>query len=374
MVAPQQFKIAYSTDGSTYTDLSNVQEITADIGRRTLKDPFQPSRLTFTMRYPDGFYTPNTALVTGTWIRLTNVSGGTGYYMWKGKIANVTVEWGKTYNSTTHVGVSDYITVQCEGAMAEWGRRQGNNQAITEANAYYALAQVSSYSGLSIGTTYDSANSPLVSPTAVSSSYLDWINQFATTLSATVKDGSGELGVYTKDFVGSLSVNFSDTTNNAANQVYEDIELTSQVENYFTEVIVNPTYYAQQRVTSGSAPYRTLEVATYSGSASQALDLANYYLSVYKTPTLGISRVTCRSEAQNSWSLDFGYSWYDILGYRTNLTFRGTTYYMTILGSTMQATPAGSTFTFYLADNALNPWFVLNSATYGVLGTNRLSW
>ena len=47
---------------------------------------------------------------------------------------------------------------------------------------------------------------------------------------------------------------------------------------------------------------------------------------------------------------------------------------MTILGASMQATPEGSTFTYYLIDNALTPWFFLDDPVYGVLGTNKLSW
>lgn len=374
MSAPQNFVIAYSTDGVSYTALTGVQEISASIGRQTLKDPFVASRLSFTMHYPTGFQSPNTALVTGTRIRLTNASGGSGYEMWTGRISDVSVEWGKPYNTVTQVGNGDFVTVECEGAMAEWGRARATNEVITEANAYYALAQASAASGLSLGTTFTADLSPLVSASTVSGSWADWINLFATTLSATVKDGAGQLGVYTKDFVGSLPVNFSDALNDATHQVYEQIELTSQVENYFTQVLVNPEAYDQQFAEEGVAPFRTLEVSTISGSAGQALDLANYYLTIYKDPTVGISKVVCRSEAQNVWGLDFGYGWWDILGYRTNLTFRGTTYYMTILGSSMQATPSGSTFTYYLQDNNLTPWFVLDDPVYGVLDTNRLSW
>ena len=370
----QNYVVAYSLDDITYTNLTNVQEISGKIGRQTLKDPFQPSSLTVRMRYPNGYYSPNTALVTGTWIRLTNTSGGSGFYMWKGKIANVSVDWGIPYNTTTNVGNSDYVILQCEGAMANWGRLQGNDQPLAAANAYFALAEASFESGLPIGTTYDSANSPQVSASTVSSSYLDWINLFATTLGSTLKDGGGQIGVYTKDFVGTLAVSFSDTLNNSANQVYEQIELSSQVENYFTQIIVTPSAFPQQVVSSGSAPYRNLSLATISGSAGQALDLANYYLSLYKTPNLGITQVTCRSESQKTWNLDFGYSWYDILGYRTNLTVRGVTYYMTILGSSFTATPNGSVFTYDLVDNALTPWFILNDPEYGVLGQNKLSW
>jgi hypothetical protein len=371
-MAVGNYTIEWSTDYTTWTMLSDVQTINARIGRTAFIDTFQPSSMSFSMRYPNGFYSPNTALVTGTWVRLKRT--GALYTMWTGKISNVVVEWGNTYNTTTHVGNMDFVTVNCEGAFAEWGRLDGNDEAITEANAYYALAQVASASGLSLGTTYDAANSPLVSASTVSSSYADWINTFATTLSATVKDGGGNLGVYTKDFIGTLPVSFSDTTNDGTHQVYEQIQLTSQVENYFTEILVDTELYGQARAYTGAGPYRTLRLSTFSGTLGQAQDLAEYYLAIYQTPIVGISQITCRSESQNTWALDLGYSWYDILGYRTDLTFRGTTYYMSILGSSFQATPEGSTFSYDLASAAFLPFFILDSPTYGILDTNRLSW
>lgn len=379
MPAPQNYEIAFSTDNVTYTALSNVQSISLNIGRQALIDPFQPSQMTFTMRYPTGFASPNTNLVTGTWIRLRNLSKSPARVMWRGRIANVSVDYGKPYTAGT--GVQDYVTVSVEGAMASFGRLQANGYRVPEvgtyADAYYALAVVAAASGLSIGTTYTSGATPFVAAYTANSSWLDYLNLFATTLSATIKDGSGQLGVNTKDFVGSLPVNFSDTTNNATNQVYEDIEFTSQVENYFTQIIVNTNSVGTITATYGSAPYRTLEIDTISYDSSQATDLANYYLSIYNTPKLGLTKITCRSEAQNTWNLDMGngsYEFWDMIGYRCNLTFRGTTYYVTIIGASLQASPAGSTVTYYLIDNALTPWFVLNSSVYGVLGTNKLSW
>ena len=369
MTAPQTFVIAYSsTVDGTYTNLTDVQEITASVGRQTLKDRFQPSSLTFTMRYPTGFNAPNTSLVTGTYIRLTNTTGGSGYFMWKGKISDVNVKWGIPYNTTTSTGNSDYVTVTCEGAMADWGRLKGLNQVIAAANPYFALAEVSFESGLPIGTTFSPTDTASISASTVADTYLEWLNTFATTLAATLKDGSGQLGANTKDFIGTLPVEFSDVSNNATNQVYEDIELTSQVENYFTEIVVDSISYPQQVAQSGSAPFRTLQLHTFAGSAGQASDLANYYLAIYKTPSVSISKLVCRSESQNSWQLDFGYAWWDIVGYRTDVTFRGTTYYMTILGSSFTATPAGSVFTYYLVANTLTPFLYLDNAVYGILG------
>lgn len=381
---PQNYVIQYSTNsGASWTAVSNVQNMTGKIGREAFIDPFRASSFTFTARYPNGYYTPDTALVTGTLVRLfraNSVGVMLGYEMWRGLIASVEVSWGKPYNTTTNVGVADYVTVVCEGALGAWGRAQGNNYSVVSGNAYYQLGDVSFSASLPIGTTYSPTTAPALGASVVTNSWADWLNTFAVSVGATVKDGgpapSGQpqVGVYTKDFIGSLSANFSDITNNASNQVYEDLTLTSEVENYFTQTTINTLGFGTVTASSGAAPYRNLSLSTFNSSASQATDLANYYLSLYKTPTIGIKTVTCRSEAQNSWNLDFGYAWYDILGYRTNLTFRGITYYMSIIGSTFQATPSTSTFTYYLASSAYLPFFILNDAQYGVLGTNKLSW
>lgn len=382
---PQNYVIQYSTNGgSTWTTMADVQSISASIGKQSFIDPWRASSMTFVARYPNGYFNPNTALVTGTPVKLFRANSAgvqLGYEMWRGLIASVEVSWGLPYNTTTKVGNADYVTVVCEGALAGWGRAQGNNYSVVSGNAYYQLADVSFASGYSVGTTYSPTSAPMVGAATVSESYADWLNTFAVSLGATIKDGgpapSGggpQVGVYTKDFIGTLSVGFSDTTNNASNQVYENVTLTSEVENYFTQITVQTASYGNVSANYGSSPYRTLSLSTYNSSAAQATDLANYYLAVYQTPTIGIKTVTCRSEAQTVWNLDLGYSWYDILGYRTNLTFRGITYYMSIIGSTFQATPETSTFTYYLASAAYLPFFILNSAEYGVLGTNKLSW
>lgn len=367
---PQTFTIETSLDGVTWTALDNIVSINGEIGRKAFIDTFQPSRMNFTMRYPTGFASPNTDLISGTKVRLKRT--GSLYTMWTGDIANVTVDYGIPYESG--VGNDDFVSVNCEGAFAEWGRLDGQNEFISASNAYFALAQVSSASGLPIGTTYSDTLSPFVSDSNVSSSYADWINLFATTLGATIKDGSGQLGVNTKDFIGSLPVAFSDVANNATNQAYEKIDFTSQVENYFTKVIITPSLYPEQVSSVGSAPFRTLSLSTISGSAGQAKDLADYYLALYQTPLISINSITCRSEAQNTWALDLGYAWWDIIGYRTTVTFRGTSFYMSIIGASFQATPAGSTFTYYLAGADFLPFFILDDVNFGVLDQNKLSW
>ncbi len=366
----QQFTVDYSTNGTTWVALSNVQEINARVGRTGLQDNFEPSAATIVCRYPTGFASPITALVVGTWVRFQR-TGGT-YEMWRGKIRNVTVTWGKPYDAG--VGEADYVTIECEGALAEFGRLQGNGQEITTDLATYQLSDISTYTGITFGTTFGVDNSPTLATSNVDGSYAEWFNTFAATLGATIKDGSGQVGVYTKDFVGTLPVAFSDVANNATNQVFDELQFDSLAADYYTQVEVNTNVYGTVVVNTGSAPFRTLRISTFSGSTNQATDLANYYLGIYSNAAFGISSISANANAQNTFALDLGYGWWDLPGYRCNLTFRGTTYYLQILGCTFTATPGEARFSYSVIDADLTPYLILDSPIYGILDTNKLSW
>lgn len=362
------YKIHYTLNGTDWTEIEGIQEINAFIGKTSFIDPVSPSRMSFTAWYPEGFSSPNTALVTGTEVRLTRV--GATYEMWFGYIADVEVEYGIPYDSDSSIGVSDYVTVTCEGALAEWGRYPGGGTEISSANPFWSLAQIHSASGISIGTTYTSDDTTMLAASTVDNSWADWLNVFAQTLGATIKDGGGIVGVYTKDFTGTLGACFSDEANDATHQVYSQIAFTSEVENYFTQVRLETNAYGAVTVEAdgASAPYRTLTLDTFSGSVDHATEMANFYLNMYKTPSLGIKQLVARSEAQNVWHLDLGYGWWDILGYRTTVEFRGTSHYMSIIGCSFQATPETSTFTYYLTDWDYLRYLKLGDAFYGRLG------
>jgi hypothetical protein len=369
-VTVEQYVVEYSTNGTTWEALSNVQSIVANIGRQGLQDIFEPSSANIVCRYPNGYATPNTALVVGTRIRFSRTGGL--YTMWSGRIRNVTVSWGKPYVAS--VGNEDSITIECEGALAEFGRFQGNGQTIDTDLATYQLSDVSTYTGITFGTTFTVANSPTLATSTVDGSYAEWFNTFANTLGATIKDGSGQVGVNTKDFVGTLPVSFSDVANNATNQVFDELQFDSLAADYYTQVEVNTNAFGTVTVNTGSAPYRTLRISTFSGSTGQATDLANYYLGIYSNPGFGISSISAKAEAQNTFALDLGYGWWDLPGYRCNLTFRGATYYLQILGCQFSATPNGARYSYSVVSGDLTPYLILDDPVYGILDTNKLSW
>lgn len=367
---PQVYTVDYSTNGTSWTNLPNIESISAFVGRGGLVDTFEPSRATIVMRYPNGFATPITALVVGTWIRFQR-TGGT-YEMWRGKIRNVTVNWGKPYRNST--GAADFMTIECEGAMAEWGRQTGNGTSVPANDLLTQMSVVAGIGSLNYGTDYTAATAPSMGASTVDDSLLTWLNTMAATTGSTLKDGSGQLGLNTKNFYGLLPVSFSDTTNDATHQVFDELTFDSLAQDYFSQVQVDINTGTTITRETGSKPYRTLRISTYSASTAQATDLADWYLGYYGTAGFGISSVSCTASAQNTFALELGYGYWDLPGYRTELTFRGNTYTLTILGVEFTADAFDSRFTYLVADADLTPYFVLDSNLYGVLDQNKLNW
>lgn len=360
---------------STWVALSDVQQISGTIGKQQVIDTFEPSRMTISARYPTGYSAQNTALKVNTQIRVKR-TGGT-YTMWTGRIRNVSVQWGIPYTGAkTGVGVADLIDIECEGALAQWGRLQGNDLFVAADDLLTQISAVLSGTNLNYGTTYTASTSPDMSSSTVSDSLANWLNTACATVGATIKDGSDSniVGVNGRDIVGTLPVQFSDTTNNATNQVYDSIVFDSVSADFFTEIELNTTDYGDVVVTTGIAPFRTLRQTTFSASVSQATDLANYLIGIYGDNGFGISEISCKSEAQSSWALDLGYAWWDIIGYTTFIAFRGTTFRCTITGAAFTATPNESRFTYYVADIGLTPFLILDDTTAGVLDRSKIGW
>jgi len=97
-------------------------------------------------------------------------------------------------------------------------------------------------------------------------------------------------------------------------------------------------------------------------------------LGIYADTNFGIAEVTCLAEAQNTMALELGTAWWGLIGGKTSVTFRGTTYYVTIVGASIEASPSSARYTFYLSDTDLTPYLILDDAVYGILDTNKLSW
>ena len=370
---PQNYSVAYSLNNSTFTTLSNVQGISIGIGRRALVDNYSADTCSIDVWYPTGYYSPITAMVTGTFIRITNTT--TSKIIWYGRITDTSVKYGIVYNSGTQVGNSDRLTIRAEGALAQWGRARGNGYAMAAGTASAQLAAAATQTGLTVTSNYSATDNPTNSATTVTNSWADWFNKFTATLNGRIRQGNNAVQALSKYSSFNSTINFSDVANNATNQVYDAIDFQSLGQNYFTQVTVSPESYSAQVASSGSAPYRNLNLQTFNSSTGQALDFANYLLTQYGSTTFSLASVSCLAEAQNSMKLDaIGTGFWDCIGYAVTVAFRGTTYYAIIEGASFTASPASSRYTFYLSGADLNSYLILDNTVQGRLNFNKLGY
>jgi len=373
----QQYTVAYSTNGTSWTNLTNVQNIVINIGKRAQLDQVNASTASFEMHYPTGYASPITAMVSGTFIRVSNTTG-TSYPIWYGTINDISAVYGIPYAGG--VGNADYLTFTCEGAFAAVGRMQGNGYSMATSTIVDQFQNANIQTGLNFGFLPLSSSTPLAA-TTVNSTWGDWVNRVCQSTNSRLWDGIAYNGsTVISPFYDSVStVNFSDTANDSTNQVYNQINFDSLADNYYTQVTVTPESFGAATVTQSGAslPYRTYETNTLNASTSQATDYANYLLSNYSTPKFAITSITCQGEAQSSFQLDkFGVNgeFGKTIGRQVSVTFRGTTYQCIVEGVTMSATPSGSSFTFHLSGADLNAYLLLNNAVFGKLDFNKLGY
>ena len=376
-MALQTFEVQYSFNGTTFTALPNyVVSVNINNGRRAQLDQYNCSTASFEVRWPSTTVNPSSVFYTGVFIRIVNTTSGLNQF--QGKISNVTMSYGIPLKGTS--SPADVVKVSCEGSFATLGRTQGSGYSMAANVLAAQLSTASTQSGVT--QIYSLASSPSMAATTVNSTWGDWLNRSLVTTNSRMIDSqnNGVLVVSPYDYTAS-AVNFSDTTNNATNQVYDEINFESLADNYYTQVTVTPESFGAATVLKSGAtkPYRTLQTNTFNASTSQATDFANYLLGNYGTQTFAIGSISCMSEAQSSFKLDAigagvssGTS--SIIGAQVSVAFRGTTYRAIVEGVAVSATPAGSRYTYYLSGADLNAYLILGNTTFGRLDFNKLGY
>jgi hypothetical protein len=373
----QSYTVSFTVDdGVSWTALTNVQNIQFSIGRQAQLDQIKSSYGSFEMRYPTGYASPVTALVSGTVVKIENTTG-TPYTVWLGKIDNVTVQYGIPFAGG--VGPQDYVNVTIEGAFAALGRMQGNGYSMAAGTITSQMTDASTETGLSL--TFDGTAAQTLAATTINSTWGDWVNRVCQSTNSRIWDSFDYLSTAViSPFSSNVStVNFSDTANDSTNQVYNQINFDSLADNFYTQVTVTPESFGEATVTKVGAtvPYRTYQTNTLNASTAQASDYASYLLSNYDTPRFAISSFSCMAEAQASFQLDkigavntLAYA----PGTQVAVAFRGTTFQCIIEGVNVSASPAGAMFTYYVSGADLNAYLILDNATFGVLDQNKLGY
>jgi hypothetical protein len=379
-MAIQTYAVKYYTASTGQVALTNVVSINVNVGRQRQLDQYSTSTAEIVMRYPTGYASPIAALVPGTFIRISNTATDLANFV--GKISNVQLKFDMPYSGG--VGNGDYLSIMCEGGLGQFGRKSGNNYAMPADILTGQLGDVINETEL-VAFLDSGVGDEALSATTVNGTWADYLNLAALTLNARLIDvleiqyPTRVETVFVSPFlVRDTAVNFSDTTNNATNQVYDGITFASYADNFYTQVTVDPEVPAAQTVETGSAPFRTYTVNTLNATTGQALDYANYLLNNYKTPQVAISSISCLANAQNTMALDDLGDGPDKcgrqIGKRVTVAFRGTTYPCIIEGYTFSAVPGEARYTYYVSAADLNAYLILDNATFGKLDSNRLGY
>lgn len=350
-------------NGSAYVELTNIVNIDLQFGRRKITDQWTPSSGTIVFRAPSFFSSPIAALVPGCLIRIkSGAAFGTMTTMY---LSDLQSSYGIPYVGSQ--GQSDYVTMTLEGAFALWGRQQGNNFAVSAGLASTQLNAISTAAGLSMSYDYTGPYDVMMPASVVTGTYAEWISKFLITTGGRLFDIGPNIQLANKGNY-QTGINLSDTTNDSTNKVYFAVDFASQVDNYFTQIEVDPDDFSPAIVQTGAKPYRSLKLSTFSVTSAQATDLANYYLAALSNNAIKPQSVSMSDAAQASHNLPlfYGYFW-DIPFY-----FRGSFRHVFSVGGTVSVTPENMVMTLFLSGFENQNFLILNNATLGTLNYNRL--
>ena len=381
---PFTYKVKYSTDGVTFTALTNVQNITVKLGREKQLDAYNASNASIEIRYPTGFASPIAALKTGTYLKIESPnwldSIGSCFF---GRIRDVQVRYGIPYSGG--VGNADFLTISCEGFFAAVSRMNGDNYSMLSNTPQDQLTASNTYTSTTGAYLRPTGSNPVMAATTVSGTWGDWYNQLLTTLNGRMWDSNviDEIKVvspfYQNPQNSAYVVTLSDTANPVTEYIYDQIDFTSFADNFWTQAAITPEGLSTVTVTASGAttPYRTYSLNSLNSTTGQATDFGNYLVSLYGTSQFRISSISCLMEASSkNAQLDLfaSQSPPSYMGMRIVVVFRGTTFDCIIEGVTITATPESSRYTFTLSSAEQNNYLILDETVFGRLDFNKLGY
>jgi hypothetical protein len=373
-----EYEAYYSTTvAGTYTKIPNLVEFTINVGRRNQLDQYGSATASLVFRYPTGYASPITALVTGNYIRITGTEGAPVNF--SGTISNVRVKYGIPYSGG--VGNADFLYVECESWFASVGRMQGNGYAMASDTVLNQMLDMSSETGLSSTST----SNQVLAATTVSTTWGDWINRTAMTINGRLVDAAQnqQLRLVSPFKLSQSFVTFTDAETGDGFQKYNQIEFLSLADNFYTQITVDPESYSAVTVTKSGAtvPYRNYKTNTFNSSTSQATDLANYLLGNYGTSTFAIASISASQRSQGSYFLLDAVGQvagsagiFACVGFQVNVVFRGTTFACVVEGCTVSGNVNDTNYTFHLSGADLNAYLLLDNAVFGKLDNNKLGY
>lgn len=394
--------VNYSTAmNGTYTTLTGVLSVSFNRGRQRFMDPFPPTSCQIELIPANSYATP---LEVGQFIdvRPTNSASSEAYFV--GEITDVERTYDMPYNSVTGAAPGDRIRITALGALGLIGRATFNNDAVgaiavptTARNIILQTAQRLlnvNPSGV-VGSYFDRGAQGFIT----SDSPLDVINQLAATdplyladrdnARTIVSNPQGGGGASTRPGFGPLEFQITqigqrtDTadaflfTDSGGGYFYNQISYGTGAQNFFTQVNVitenanGLTDIPVQQVSTGLAPFSSLDWNTYNTDQTEANSLANYVFSRSYVPTPAPMMISSTTAVDDSIT-QLARMNTILPGQRGQVTFRGQTYRVTLEGFDFAFYVDRAAITAYFSPFPLD-YFILDSASNGRLDVNRLA-
>lgn len=374
-----------ATVNGAYTTLTGVQSISVNRGRQRFQDPFSQSSCVIELIPATSYALP---LAVGQFIdvRTSNSASASAFFV--GRITDIQRQYDIPYNSVTGNAPGDRITITATGGTGAFGAKSLNNV---------------SYASQLCGTTIfdvgikSLCNNNIVDPTFIyasaitnfTGSALNLTNELLNTNQLLFDDLDskrtiGSAPYFFSNFImvvplGWGSVTYAFTDNTALGN-YNRIEFLSSVANTFDSVQVQPAGLATQEATTASSIDNTLVYDTRSNTTAEALNLANYILAT-QTQTTAVPYLISTDTKINSVCTDVSkiavlsgvFPVSSPIGSAVTVAFRGTNVSATIQGINTNFYPDYAQVQLYLSATLGTP-FTLDSATNGILDTNRLGY
>jgi hypothetical protein len=293
--------------------------------------------------------------------------GGLGFaFSWR--VADLRINYGVT-------SAYDEWELDIEDTFALLGR--GDFSASWSAGADVSTAINNLLGQYSISLSVAIATKSKVSAqTITNGNGLEVLSQLAVTEQArfTTQSPSGPnfITLYGRGWQTQLTTYSASDDGTGTNPiVYNALDFAGLADNYASKVIINPEGLSQQ--TAGSGNY-SIALASYSQSNSDAASLASFLVGVYSQQSGQPSRMSLKLSAQNSTTKkNNAMSICDPMS-QVSIKFRGTTYLAIVEGYTITGSVDDVLVSCSLSSPSFYPQFILNSAEFGVLNTNRLGY
>jgi hypothetical protein len=353
-----------------FTSAVQLQTAQVFLGRRDDISASAASSGSFGAWYPTGFSSPDTNLAPGNAVRLRRV--GKTAPLWQGRIRDVRVAWNLPWDGTT--GNGDQLTIEAEGYLGGFGRSA--TEGVADFPVGFVFEYLLDFLNFAEWVAPVGYDPTLADSTGQVTSDAELVDVIATTFSASIQDGNPTVRVTSGNYYADTTAVFSDVANDATHRVFEEIEYSSLADDYLRRIQVDsPNASAFSEAVNAYGRDATFTTLSYNDDA--AIGLVDDLIDRYGEAAFRVTSVACRAEAQHTMNLDGLDStdpWNELIGKRTEVTFRGTNIKVRIQGVEFVASPETALYRYFFSAENPVEYLILDSSDYGVLDTNRLGW